>query len=60
MVNTTDPLALAREYFPHLDDDELKQIILEHTGYHCLFEGDRETVLRRQLEEYAATRETQS
>ena len=51
MVNATDPLALAREYFPHLDDDELKQIILEHTGYHCYFEGDRETVLRRQLEE---------
>lgn len=49
-----DLLAIVREYVPDATDDQASHILWNFTGYPCFFDGDPETVLRRQLAEFAA------
>jgi len=57
MFWTGAPTAIARQYFPDFDDDEIGWVIWNRTGYPCFWDGpDAETSFRTQLAEYAAAK----
>jgi hypothetical protein len=49
-------VGIARELFPDTNDDYLRYILWNHTGFPCFFTGETEddsaAQLRQQLEEY--------
>lgn len=45
------PLEIVRDVFPDVNDEEAECILWERTGWPAFWDGDPETVLRRQLQE---------
>lgn len=48
-----DLIAIVREYVPDATDDQAGYILWNFTGYPCFWDGDPETELRRQLQDFA-------
>lgn len=57
---TKTPIEIAREYFPDCTDEQLGYILWNHTGFPCFWDGDPETCMRQQLQDYKNEQESKN